>query len=431
MQYDLAVIGAGWAGFNAALKARKSGLRVALIEKGDVGGTCLNRGCIPTKTLLQSAKIYSLAKKSSVFGVSAQDVSFDLLQIQARKERLMQQLRQAMSAALSGVDYIRTKARIVSRDRIELDPAGTIDARFILVATGSRPMELGGLLKFKPGKVLSSDEILNLKELPKSLLIIGAGAIGCEFASLFSSLGVKVSIVEKMNQLLPGEDSEVAKKLENIFKKKGIGIALGAEAGQGHFDAHELALLCVGRSADTQGLGLEELGVSLERGRICVDKYLRTGIPNIYAAGDCAAGIPMLAHAASFTGRLAAQNIISSNTKEYSGADIPACIFTDPEIAGVGARKDDPGRQEVYKFDFLGSGMARILDETAGFIKIIADKNTQEIAGASIIGPKATELIGILTLARSQRLKVGELKQAVFAHPSLAEAISESLESHA
>ncbi len=428
MKYDLAVIGAGWAGFNAAIKAKELGLKVALIEKGDIGGTCLNRGCIPTKALIQSAKIYTLAKKSVSFGIEIQSLRADFSQIQARKDQLIRQLRQGMAAMLKGVDLISAQARVVSQDALELNPGGPLKARFILIASGSRPMELGGALSFNSGNIISSDEILNLKEIPHSLLIIGGGVIGCEFACLFAALGTKVSIVEKMQQLLPGEDSEVAKKLENILKRKGVQVSLGQDAGALDFKAYEIVLLCIGRSANTEGLGLEDAGVNAQRGRILVDEYLRTSLPGIYAAGDCVAGKPMLAHAASYQGRLVAQNIVSSEPKEYGNPDIPGCIFTDPEIASVGFRNPAQENTEVYKFDFLGSAMARIMDEAAGFIKISIDKDTQEIACASIIGPKATELIAILTLAKSQHLKISQIRETIFAHPTLCESIFETLE---
>ena len=262
-------------------------------------------------------------------------------------------------------------------------------------------------------------------------MIIGGGVIGCEFASLFSTLGTQVSVVEKMPQLLPGEDKEVAKKLETIFKKKAIKVNTNTDAQTLDLNNYNLVLLCIGRIPKTEGLDLEKLGVKLERTKIIVDDYLKTSVPNIYAAGDCT-GKTMLAHFASYQGRIAVENIAHpDNPKKADNPNIPNCIFTDPEIASVGLKEEEAKNKGidivVKKFDFLGSGMARILDETEGFIKIISDKKTEEILGASIIGPRATELISILTLAVSTHMKISQIQNTILAHPTLSESISEAL----
>ena len=245
MDYDLVVIGAGWAGFNASLRAKELGLKVALVDKGPIGGTCLNSGCIPTKTLIQSAKIYSLVKKSANFGIESENPKINFLKIQERKEKVIQQLRQGIQFSLKGVDFLNAEAKILTGNQIQ---AGTqkISAKNILIATGSKPTELKGL-KFDHQKILSSDDILNIKELPKNLLIIGGGVIGCEFASLFAAFGTQVTISELMPQLLPGEDSEVAKKLENALKKRGIKVNTNSDALKTHLNAFDLVLLSIGR----------------------------------------------------------------------------------------------------------------------------------------------------------------------------------------
>lgn len=430
MDYDLVIIGAGWAGFNAALRAKELGLRVLIIEKGQIGGTCLNRGCIPTKALIQSAKVYSLTKKSPTFGIEvAATPKVDFAKIQERKDKIIQQLRNNIQFMLKGIDVINASAEIISNKEIKVENK-VIKTKSILIACGSKPMELMGL-KFDGKKVISSDEILNLKTIPQSLLIIGGGVIGCEFASLFSCLGTKVTVAEKMPHLLPGLDTEVAKRLEAIFKKKGIKVNTNTDAASLDLKEYDLALLCVGRTPATQNLGLEKIGLNLERGKIIVDDYLKTNIADIYAAGDCTGGI-MLAHFAAYEGSLAAENIAHPQApKEMDAQAVPNCIFTDPEIAGVGLSEEDAKNKgteiKINKFDFLASGMARILDETEGFIKIISDAKTEEVLGASIIGPRATELIGILTLAVSARLKTSQLKNTIFAHPTLSEAIGEAL----
>ena len=429
MDYDVAIIGAGWAGFTAAQKARESGLRVALIEKGQTGGTCLNRGCIPTKALIQSAKVFLLSKKSQQFGIEATNPVIHFTRIQERKELIMAQLRQGMDFLLKGIEVVRGEARLVSSTILEI--AGKkLTAKSILVACGSMPMVLPSL-PFDGKKIISSDEILNLKEIPGSLLIVGGGVIGCEFAGLFSALGSRVSVIEKMPQLLPGEDREAARKLENIFKKKKITVHTNTDAAGVALDAYDLILVCIGRVPNTRGLGLEDIGVKLERGRIVIDEYLRTNIPGVYAAGDCT-GKVCLAHYAAYQGELAAANILHPEAPCKADATaVPSCIFTDPEIAGVGIKEEDALHKgleiEVKRFDFLGSGMARILDETDGFIKIIIEKKGSRTIGASIIGPKATELIGILALAVSNNLTVSQVKNTIFAHPTLSESIREAL----
>ncbi|MCX5713803.1 MAG: FAD-dependent oxidoreductase, partial [Candidatus Omnitrophica bacterium] len=303
MQYDVAIIGAGWAGANAAKEARDLGLKVILIEKGPLGGTCLNRGCIPTKALIQSAKIFNLTKKTRNFGVSIDNPNIDFSQIQARKEKLVGQLRQGLDFTLKGVEIIQGEAKVISVSCIRITDK-EIQAKAIIVASGSRPMQLEAL-KFDGQKVLSSDEILEIKKVPGSLLVIGGGVIGCEFASLFASLGASVTIVEKLPQLLPGIDREVVKKLEIIFKKKGIKVNTNSDAKNFSFSDYELVLLCIGRTANSRGFGLEEVGVKIEREKICVDEYLRTNVPGIYGAGDCT-GQVMLAHFASYQGVIAA-----------------------------------------------------------------------------------------------------------------------------
>jgi len=317
---------------------------------------------------------------------------------------------------LKGIDYINAEAQILSSGEIKAGDK-TLKTKYILLATGSRPLELPEI-KFDGKKIISSDEILNLKEIPRSLLIIGGGVIGCEFASLFSALGTQVAIVEKMPQLLPGLDTEIAKKIEALFKKKGIKVKVDTDALSVNLEDYSLVLLCIGRTPHTDI-------------KITVDDYLKTNINNIYAAGDCT-GKTMLAHFAAYQGALAAENIASpEHPKKADNSHVPNCIFTDPEIASVGLSQEEAETRgfqiKINKFDFLGSSMARILDETDGFIKIISAAKTGEVLGASIIGPRATELISVLTLAISCCLKISQIKETIFAHPTLSEAIGEAV----
>lgn len=427
--YDLSIIGAGWAGFNAALRARELGLKVCLIEKEKIGGTCLNLGCIPTKALIQSAKVYALVKKSNSFGLEPITPKINFLKAQERKERIVEQLRQGMQFMLTDIDFLNGEAQLLSNQEIKVGNQ-TVNTRFVLIATGSRPVELRQF-KFDAKRIVSSDDILNLKEIPDSLLIIGGGVIGCEFASLFSSLETKVTIVEKMPQLLPGEDQEVAKKIETIFKKRGITVNTNSDATKLNLRDYNLILVCVGRKPQTEGLGLEKIGVKLDKGKVAVNEYLQTNVANIYAAGD-STGKLCLAHFAAYQGRIAAENIANPNElKKAEDSNIPNCIFSDPEIASVGLNEEVARERnmdvDVNKFDFLGSSMARILQETDGFIKIVSDRKTGGVLGASIIGPRATELIAVLTLAISSRLKISQIRSTIFAHPTLSESIYEAL----
>lgn len=428
MHYDLAIIGSGWAGLNACFRAKELGLKTCLIEKENIGGTCLNQGCIPTKALIQSAKVYALSKKSRSFGIENTEPKIVFSEIQQRKDTIVRQLHSGLDFLLKGMDIFKASARIIAQDTIEAGPR-QIKAGAILIACGSKPLELKNL-KFDGKKIISSNELLNIKEVPRSLLIIGGGVIGCEFAGLFASLGSNVSVVELMPQLLPGLDREVAGKLEVIFKKKGIKVNTQTDASILDLNNYDLVLLAIGRVPDTKGLSLEEAGIKTEKDRIITDDYLRTSIPGVYAAGDCTARF-MLAHFAAYQGRIAAENIpLPGAHRKADNANVPNCIFTDPEIANIGPTEEDCRNKgiepRINRFDFLRSGMARILNETEGFIKIISDNKTGRVLGASIIGPRATELIGIFTLAAQNNLTVSQIQETIFAHPTLSEGITEA-----
>lgn len=424
--YDLAIIGAGWAGFTAALKAKELGLKTCLIESGPIGGTCLNHGCIPTKTLIQSAKIFSLAKKSSSFGVETDNPRINFAKIQERKNKIVWELGLGMQSRLLNIDLIKSTAQVVSIGQIKTDE-GLIKSKSILIATGSCAGQLPGL-EFNGEKIISSEQAFALTEVPDSLLVIGGGVIGCEFASLFSILGSRVTIAEKMPFLLPGEDRDVSRKIEVIFNKKGIKVVTAADIASFNLGDYSKVLVCVGRLANTAGLGLENLGVKLEKSRIIVNDYLRSSVNNIYAAGDCCSNT-MLAHYAAYQGRIAVGNLASNKKVKANNKIIPACIFTQPQIASVGANEESATGAglaiKVHKFDFRASGMAHIIDETEGFIKVISNQKTQKIIGASIVGPQASELIAIFTVAISAQLKISQIRQIIFAHPTLSESICE------
>ncbi|MBN2831346.1 MAG: dihydrolipoyl dehydrogenase [Candidatus Omnitrophica bacterium] len=431
--YDLAIIGAGWAGFNACIRAKELNLKVALIEKAEIGGTCLNLGCIPTKALIHSAKIFNLAKESSDFGVESVSPTLNFVKVTERKNRIIDNLRSGMRFMLKGVDLFNAEAKIISPCQVDIG-GKIIETKSILLATGSSPLKLDQY-KFDGKKIISSNEAISLRKIPSSLLIIGGGVIGCEFASLFSAFGTEVTIIEKMPRLLWGEDSDITGRLEASFRKKGIKINTGAnrfDVSNGvNQDSFDFILVSVGRAPHGDIPGLGKIGVKLEKGRVITDNFLKTNIDNIYAAGDCTGGV-MLAHFAGYQGRLAAENISGKiGLKKKNSSGIPNCIFTDPEVASVGLTQEKAVKEgidvEVKKFDFMGLGAARILNEPQGLLKIVSDKKDNAVLGASIIGPKATEIIGILTLAVSCRLRVEDLRSAIFAHPTISEAISEAL----
>jgi len=425
--YDVCIIGAGWAGFNAAIRASKLGASVCLIEKDAIGGVCLNHGCISTKVLAKSSETLSLIKKSSEFGINS-TVEFNLIKVLQRKKEIIDRLNKGMQYRLKtkNVQVISGKAEIISPKEVSVD-SQKIETDNIIIAIGSRPIELPSL-KFDKKRVLSSDDILQIDSIPKDLLIIGGGIIGCEFASIFSEFGSKVTIVELLEHILPAEDKEAAKKIELIFKKKGIEILTKTKVEDLQLDKFDKILVSVGRIPNTEGIGLENIGIKKGRGGILVNDYLQTNIDNIFAAGDCIGGI-LLAHIASYEGILAAENIFKEK-KAANYLGVPNCIFTNPEIASVGLNEESAKLKDykfkVLKFNFLSSGMAHILNDTDGFIKITVDDKTQQVIGATIIGPKATELITTLTIAVRNRLKISQINDSIIAHPTLSEGIQEA-----
>ncbi|HOW42952.1 MAG TPA: dihydrolipoyl dehydrogenase [Candidatus Omnitrophota bacterium] len=430
MNYDLIIIGAGWAGFNGFLKARSLGLKTVLIEQSEVGGTCLNRGCIPTKSLIQSAKTLAQCSKAGMFGVELTgETRANFTRMQERKDKLVTQLRQGMDYLLKDAHVIRSNARVLSAHSVSAG-GQTLDAGALLICTGSVPAQLTAL-PFDHDRILSSDDVLTLPALPKSLLIVGGGAIGCEFAGLFAALGVTVTLAEYLPRLLPGVDRAIAVKLESLFRKKGITVLTGTDAGALKTDAYEKILVCTGRRPLTDGLNLEEAGVRLEKQAIEVDENQRTSVHSIYAAGDCT-GQVMLAHAAASQSRHAVSVIAGTKPLPWDRRHIPACVFTDPEIAYVGLSEEqaaaDGRKAQTVTFDFLGSGMARILEEKDGFVKLVYEPDTRQIIGGSIIGPRAGELIAVVTLAVQHGITVSQLQSTVMAHPSLSESIVEMLQ---
>ncbi len=411
MEYDCLIIGAGWAGFNAALKSARLGKKVCVVEEKEIGGTCLNRGCIPTKAFVFHSK-----------------ARLPLTEIQKKKEEVVRRLQAGMEHLVktNKIDYLRGRAVISKNGSISVGPDKIIRAKYVLIAAGSAPKELPSI-KFDHNKVLSSDDMLLLADVPKRLLVIGGGFIGCEFASIFKRLGSEVAIVEATQQLLPGSDSQTAKKLLSIFQKNGLQVSLGVDAGSLNLNDYDKVLLSVGRKAVIEGLWEEGVGIKTEEGLIVVDRELRTGSRNVFAAGDCIGGY-MMAHVAAYEGELAVNNMfLKRRTRDYSV--IPSSVFTQPEVASVGITEEEAktfgANYRSAVVHFLSVGMAHIHGETDGFVKVLVDKKSGRVLGVSIIGPEASELVNIFSVIIKNNVTIKALKETIFAHPSISEIVAE------
>ncbi|MFH1406467.1 MAG: dihydrolipoyl dehydrogenase [Candidatus Omnitrophota bacterium] len=440
--HEVAIIGAGPAGYVAAIRSAQLGKDTVLIEEENLGGICLNKGCIPTKTLLASTELLSKIKNASSFGINTGSVSFDFTKMMQRKNDVVLKLREGIAYLLQArkISLLRGHARLINSTRISLDNK-EIDAKNIIIAAGSRPLELPNI-NFDSRDILSSNDLLEINAPPESLVIVGGGVIGCEFATIFAELGTKVTVLEMTAQLIPGEDREVAKALEVSLKKKGIDIftassvqsAVKQEKGlcvttsDGKKLYASKVLLSVGRKANLENMGLEEAGVATDGKFVKVNNRLETSTPNIYAAGDITGGY-LLAHAASYEGVVAAENI-SGIKKQADYFCVPSCVYTEPGVASVGINEDKAKQQNLdyssAKFPFKALGRAHATGDTEGFVKLIVNKKTQELLGCQIIGPHASDLIAEAALAIGASLKVKDLAETIHAHPTFSESIMET-----
>lgn len=453
MEYQVAIIGAGPGGYVAAIRAARLGMRVCIIERDEVGGVCLNRGCIPTKTLVGSAKVSTLIKKAADYGIKINgEASPDWNRILERKNEVVARLVKGIHYLFEQNKVELVRGQAVFEDghtiKVSLDDGSErkIQADKIIIATGSEP-HVSEIFKYDGNKVITSNEVLELSELPESMVIIGGGVIGCEFASIFATFGVKVTIVELMDQLIPNLDSEVSGSLRLQLKKKGIEILTGTSVNEvkktedgvrlilanGKELLSAKVLVSIGRKPNSGQLNLEGIGVKLDsNGRIQVNERLETNLPGIYGIGDVNDRHWDLAHAASFQGITVVEEI-AGNAVAWSDEAMPNCIFTDPEVATVGMTAQEAADQGIEvvtsKAAFLANGKALAQGEAVGFVKVVADKNSHRILGVQIIGPEASDLIAEAALAVKHRLTVEQLAGTIHAHPTLAESFHEAVQS--
>ncbi len=449
--FDVIVIGSGPGGYVGAIRAAQLGLKVAIVERENLGGICLNWGCIPTKAMLRSAEVYHLMHRAGEFGLKAGDIGFDLDAVVKRSRKVAGQLNSGVGHLLkkNKVTVIMGEATIPAKGRVAVKTdKGTEDlqAPSIVVATGARARDLPGL-EADGERVWSYRHALQASRMPKKLLVIGSGAIGIEFASFFNTLGAETTVVEVMESILPVEDAEIADFARKQFKKQGMTIMekstvkqldraktkvtahieSGGKVSKQDFDT---VISAVGIVGNTEGLGLEELGVKVDRSHVVTDKHCRTGVEGIYAIGDIA-GAPWLAHKASHEGVMVAELIAGGDPHPVDPDSIAGCTYCQPQIASVGqteAQAKEAGRKiRVGRFPFIGNGKAIALGEAEGLVKTIFDADTGELIGAHMVGAEVTELIQGYVVGRTLETTEAELMNSVFPHPTLSEMMHESV----
>ena len=444
--YDVAVIGAGPGGYIAAIRAAQLGLKVVVIEREEVGGVCLNWGCIPSKALLRNAEVVELFHDAEKFGITYDNMQVDLGKAIDRSRQVVDRLVRGVKQLFKKhkIDVVMGTARFETPNRLVVEPgAQVIEAAAVIIATGARSKDLP-MLKADGRTVLTSREALALRELPKSIAIIGGGAVGVEFAYFFRCYGSEVTIIELLPRLVPSEDEEVSRQLERSLGRQGIVIktGVGVESvehtkdgirltlgGEGGVVEAEKVLLGVGVLPNTEGLGLEKVGVALERGFIKIDDQMRTNIPGVYAIGDVT-GKMLLAHVASAQGVIAAETIKGLPLDPIHYPDMPRGTYCQPQVASMGlteAQAKAAGRNiKVGKFPFAASGKAIAMGNLDGFVKIVADVETAEILGAHLIGHDVTDLLAEISVAKMLEGTARELGRAVHTHPTLSESVMEA-----
>jgi dihydrolipoamide dehydrogenase len=456
--YDVVILGGGTGGYVSAIRASQLGMNVAIVEKDKLGGTCLHRGCIPSKSLLRSAEVYSHAKKMESFGVEVSNVTLNFQKVQERKQTIVDQLYR-------GVQYLMQKGKIhVFEGHGEITDAFTtsinlaevtistkarekqvVTAKHVIIATGSAPRDIPGFAI--DGKAtLTSDHALQLEKLPSSIVIVGGGVIGIEWASMLLDFGVKVSVVESLDRILPQEDPDISKEMQKILKKKGLKIYTSAKVQDvvtvsdgvqvsievkgkvKEFEAEKL-LLSVGRKANIESIGLENTSIVVENHVIRTNEYYQTSIPHIYAIGDVIGGL-QLAHVASHEGIIAVEHIAGRNPSPMNYQGVPKCVYSHPQTASVGLTEQEAQKQgftvKVGKFPFTAIGKALVYGEAEGFAKIIFDEQTKQLLGVHMVGPNVTDLISEAGLATFLETTQMNFAHAIRPHPSLSEIFTES-----
>lgn len=453
-QYDIAVLGGGPGGYVAAIRAGQLGFKTVVIDKDNLGGICLNWGCIPTKSLLKNAEMYdNLNNHGDDFGIKAKELQFDFNRIIKRSREISDRISKnvEMLVKKNKVDRIRGFGKLTSKNTIEISDeqrkvTDIVKADKIILATGARPRNIPAIPVDKKN-IITSTEAMILEKLPKELIIIGAGAIGIEFAYFYSVLGTKVTIVEMLKNILPIEDEEVSKALEKNFKKRGIDILTNSTVEKAEVKGNKVSvtvkidgkskvisadkvLNAIGVIGNIEGIGLEDLGIQTEKNHIKVNKETyETNVKNIFAIGDVI-GPPWLAHVASAEGIHCVEHIKGMNNPAIDYENIPGCTYCQPQVASVGLTetkaKEKGYEVKVGKFPFMASGKAFAIGEREGFVKLVFDAKYGEILGAHIIGSEATEMIAEVTLARSLEATGESLIKTVHAHPTLSESIMEA-----
>ena len=456
--YDVVIVGAGTGGYVAGIRCAQLGKKVAVVEKQkSLGGTCLIWGCIPTKALLEHSHALKVIRDAKEWGVTIPSAlpAIDMRQVQSRKDRIVNGLTRGIEFLFkkNKIDWIKGTARLAGKGNVEIveGEKQTLEAKEIVIATGSSALSVPGI-EIDHTRIITSDEAIGLKEVPKTLVIMGSGAVGVEFASIYRRFGSEVTVIELLPRLVPLEDEAVSAELEKSFKKQGIKALTGTKVtravaggdgvdveaqtpdGQSQKLKADLLLVATGRGPVTTGLGAEQAGIAMEKGYIKVDDLYRTSVPNISAIGDVitlgTGAHPQLAHVSSAEGILVAERLAGQDVRRINYDHVPSCTYCDPEIGSVGLTEAE-ARQKGYdvrvgSFPFGVLGRAKMAGEGEGFVKIVADRKYDEILGVHMIGPRSTELVAEAVLALRLECTVEELIKTIHAHPTFSEAVGEA-----
>lgn len=453
MAYDVLIIGSGPGGYVAAIRAAQYGLKTAVIEKDPkLGGTCLHVGCIPTKALLHHAELYEHAIHGEEYGIISEGVSLDYSRVMTRKNEIVSKHAGGVGMLFKKhkIETIQGFGKLLGKGRVEVSNGSgkkTVEGKSIILATGSEARMIPGL-EVDPERILTNIEILDMKAVPKSLAVIGAGAVGVEFASIFRSFGSEVTILEMLPRLVPVEDEEVSAELARAFKKKGIASHTGAKVekvangkagvtieftdskGKKQTLEAEKLLVAVGRKPNTEKVGIENTAIKTDRGFVVADEMMRTAEKGVYAIGDIVAGTPQLAHTASMEGLVAVAHIAGKNPQPINYLQNPGATYCEPQIGSVGLTeamaKEKGFKVKTSKFGLAANSKSSILGNHGGFVKVVADEKYGEILGVHIIGPLATEMISEAVVAMSSEATVESMMNTIHAHPTLSEAVQDA-----